>query len=100
MPGLSTPSRRRIAFVMTTALGAGLLAGCQTAPLTPHHAPSATPPTAHTGAIPDAPVLGFEPVAKGVFVSIDRRTPLAEEGLRRAKVSRSQVLAAVHAIAK
>ena len=44
-------------------------------------------------------MLGFEPVAKGVFVAIDRSVTLKDGAAQRARMTRREVLAAAKAVA-
>jgi len=46
----------------------------------------------------DAPVLGNEPVARGVYVGIDRRVALKDAAFTKATMSRQQVQKAVGAL--
>ncbi len=77
--------------MMGAVVSAGMMAGCP--PMPPQPRPGAVAQAAKVPA--DAPTLGDGPVAKGVFIAIDTRTPLAGEALARAKLTREQVFALV-----
>jgi tetratricopeptide (TPR) repeat protein len=55
------------------------------------------PSQADRSALSDAPVLGSEPLAKGVYVPIDRRDPLNGPALRRALMPRQEICTALAA---
>ena len=96
MPKSPGRSNTRIALATAAAISAAALAACQVTPSSVSQTRPATRPAATAEVqIPDAPPLGVEPVAKGVYIAIDRRQPLTGDALLRAKLTRAQVLAAV-----
>jgi tetratricopeptide (TPR) repeat protein len=88
----------RLALTMAAVMSAGMLAGCP-----PVAKPPETRPVGAGGAqtlpatLPEAPVLGVEPVAKGVYVAIDRRAPLRDQALTRARMTENQVFTILQA---
>src|SRR4051812_4147743 len=96
MPDYFVTRSNRIALAMAAAIAAAVLSACQTTPKSISQTQPATRPAPQAdAAIPDVPALGVEPVAKGVYIAIDRRQPLAGDALVRARMSRAEILAAV-----
>ncbi len=89
---------KRWALPLAAALSAGVLTGCPPVPPKDSATQPATRLASSPGSkLPDAPILGTAPVAKGVYVAVDWRQPLSDQALVRARMSRSEVLAAVTA---
>ena len=96
MPDYLVTRSNRIALAMAAAIAAAVLSACQTTPKPSAQTQPATRPAPQADAsIPEVPFLGVEPVAKGVYIAIDRRQPLAGDALVRARLTRAEVLAAV-----
>ncbi len=85
--------RRRLllsAAIVAAAAATATISGCSSLA-------GRQPANAHPQAplIPDAPAMGTEPVAKGVYFAIDRSKPLSGEALARALLLPDAALAAI-----
>jgi len=85
-PSLIKHKQHRAALLVTAAIGAAAMFGCaqmnQNRPMS-------------KAALPDAPAMGTEPVAKGVYLAIDRSHPLEGPALERAKLNRKAAVAMI-----
>src|SRR4051812_11551031 len=87
--------KARMALASAAALTAAVLAACQATPAEVRQAPTTRPAVQTTPQISEMPAIGVEPVAKGVYIAIDRRQPLTGEAKARAALTRSDVIRAV-----
>jgi len=84
-------------LALATGLLVAVLTGCASAPATT--STEQVVPTAAVATSPalpaklaDAPILGTEPAARGVYLPIDRRTPLNDQALARAQEAKDGAL--------